>query len=728
MMKKSLSIILVLAISADLLLAATIQTAKASYANGEPIVVEVSGLPTPTNCDPVNPTTGNDCNWVGLFGAYDESQAQNLLAYKYISTTPSDSLTFAGLDDAMEYEARLFFNNDYVEQGFYNFPVISTEQEIEVKTIKEQYEVNEPITVSVSGLPGNSDDWLGLFYAFDGSEAQHLLQKVETGGKKDGDFTFSAGLNEAHFFEVRAFSKGTFNEEDYYPFEVISTVHPVTLCDVLQNPSFETDTNAWTVYGTNSLINGGYNSAKALSIKNGGLDQLSQEVTAVDTYQFNGHYKTVGKTDGIWLGMVFYDSDKELIMERSFFLNDVDSYTPFILNATSTPETKYIETWVWSSSEQNSGSLILDELHLSTSGCYTHTVASSLPPQGLSVDEVPQFVVLGFDDNTQAEGIDWVIDLFNTKSNSDGSDARVSFYLNTSGLHADDADGTALLASMQRLKNTTHEMGNHTDNHLRYLYQGNEEVFFQTLSTLGHDTWDERIQAASTDLIGLVGLVQNDIQGFRAPYLRYNAESMNVIKEKGFLYDCSIEEGYAPEFDGTNFRWPYELDEGSPGHDESWYGNRNNAQRVDIKTTQGLWELPNYVLMVPKDSETSSYGITTGFWNRLLTNMPYLEDHKVTGLDYNLWTIGKINKAEMLGLLKYNLDLRLSGNRAPFMFGTHSQYYTQAWADANVPNATLEEMKEAISSFVDYALSKEVVRMSTGVDIIEWCKDPQPLP
>jgi len=721
-----IKLLLILALSVNVMFAVTIHTGKESYAKGESIVVEVADLPKASKC---TAQKRSECSWVGLFYAFDESAPEHLVKYQYAGTSTSETFTFSGLNYAGEYEARVFYKDTYNEEGFYNFKVTDVQHPtVQVQTVKNTYEVNEAISVSFSNLPGNSNDWVGLFYAFDGSEQVHLLQKIETQGQTSGTVTF-VGLDEAHDFEVRAFANGTFTEEDYYPFTVVEAVKPVTPCNILQNSSFENNTNGWSVYGDNALVSGGYDGNKALKIKNGGLDQMSQKIIgAVDTYQFNGYYKTVGNTDGIWLGMGFYDNDKNFLFERSYFLKNVDTYTQFILNATATEDTKYIETWIWTSSEQNSGSAVFDSLKLSTSSCYNYALPSSLPPAGLKANQVPQFVVLGFDDNTKSEGIYWAMSLFENKYNKDGSAATTSFYVNTVGLREQgDDDPHALLTAMQGIIPAGHEIGSHTDNHHDMLDGESEDAFFSRIKKLSRAEWQERIDSATADLMHLVGIAKSDIKGFRAPYLLFNQHSMDIINEENFLYDCSIEDGYAPEFDGTNFRWPYQLNEGSPGHNESWYGNQENVDYVDIKTVEGLWELPSYPVMIPKDSECAAYNIPVGFWDRLKERLPYIDDYRMTGLDYNIWTLGGATKAEMLGLLKYNLDLRLSGNRAPFMFGTHSQYYTEEWADENAPNANVTQMRAALKEFVEYALSKDVVRIKTGKDIIEWCKNPQEL-
>ncbi len=319
-MRKSMKFLLLLLLSSNVLFGATIQTAKDSYARGEIITVNVTGLPKTKKCDPDK--ANNDCSWVGLFYAFDGSAPENLLDHRYATKDGDESFTFGGLGEAHEYEARVFFNNNYDEEGFYNFKVTATEKEIDVKTIKNSYQVGEAITVHIAGFPGNTNDWVGLFNAYDGSQASNLITKIETNGAKEGNFTLPA-LSKAAEYEVRAFVNGTFNEEDYYPFEVTAIPQPITPCNILQNSNFETDTTGWTVYGNNSLVNDAYKGNKALSIQNGGLDQMSQKITGdIDTYQFNGYYKTIGKTDGIWIGMVFYDTNKNYLFDKTIFLAD----------------------------------------------------------------------------------------------------------------------------------------------------------------------------------------------------------------------------------------------------------------------------------------------------------------------------------------------------------------------------------------------------------------------
>jgi len=98
---------------------------------------------------------------------------------------------------------------------------------------------------------------------------------------------------------------------------------------------------------------------------------------------------------------------------------------------------------------------------------------------------------------------------------------------------------------------------------------------------------------------------------------------------------------------------------------------------------------------------------------------------KITGFDYNLWVEFRMTKAEFLATMKYTLDLRLAGNRAPFMFGAHPDTYSSKYTA--VPNASLEERQQAIEEFLDYALSKPEVRFVPNQEILSWVRNPVPL-
>jgi hypothetical protein len=85
-----------------------------------------------------------------------------------------------------------------------------------------------------------------------------------------------------------------------------------------------------------------------------------------------------------------------------------------------------------------------------------------------------------------------------------------------------------------------------------------------------------------------------------------------------------------------------------------------------------------------------------------------------------------MTKAEVLATLKYSIDQRLAGNRAPFLFGAHTDYYSPKYTGA--PNATAEERQQAIEELIDWALTKPEVRVVSYGHVLDWVRNPTSLP
>ena len=361
---------------------------------------------------------------------------------------------------------------------------------------------------------------------------------------------------------------------------------------------------------------------------------------------------------------------------------------------------------------------------------------SQNPPGGLQPAQCPQFVVIGFDDNTKSDGINWVLDFLRDKKNPSGNGnpatyddtpVRTSFYCNTVGLstwHEDDP--ARLKTAFEKIVSDGHEMANHTFDHH---YKLNESVNWDwdllvaELDKYTVSQWEKSITEMDDTLTAFTSIPSSAVTGFRTPYLQYKNNSFIALSNLSVRYDCSIEEGAAGQFNGTNLRWPYTLDSGSPGHEESYYSTLIGS----LDPQPGLWEVPNHMVFVPSDAECPNYGIPAGLRAKIKSSISWFED-RITGFDYNLWdkepgTGANLNKAEMLAILKYNLDKRYSGNRAPFMFGAHTQYYVGDWAGSNATE-TAANMRTAIEGFITYALSKSDVRIVPADKIIDWCRNP----
>ena len=122
------------------------------------------------------------------------------------------------------------------------------------------------------------------------------------------------------------------------------------------------------------------------------------------------------------------------------------------------------------------------------------------------------------------------------------------------------------------------------------------------------------------------------------------------------------------------------------------------------------------------------YGVNYSIRNKMhgIASWFDVESGKVTGLDYNLWVQFSTTKAEWLAIMKYTLDQRLAGNRAPMTIGTHTDIYSSKYTAAQ--GSTPEERQQAVAEFIDYALSKSAVRVVSNKQILDWVRNPVPLP
>ena len=185
-------------------------------------------------------------------------------------------------------------------------------------------------------------------------------------------------------------------------------------------------------------------------------------------------------------------------------------------------------------------------------------------------------------------------------------------------------------------------------------------------------------------------------------------------------YDCSIEEGNQSDQDGTNYFWPYTLHKGSPGYASA----PRNVGAAAVGDFPGLWELPQYAVIVPPDEACEKYGVESGFRDRMKATQSYfdVEDGKITSFDYNLWYEFEMTKAEFVATLSYTFDLRIKGNRVPFFMGVHSDEYAEFGEEAE--NATYEERREAIVEFIEHVLTHEDTRLVSAKQVLDWLREP----
>jgi hypothetical protein len=314
---------------------------------------------------------------------------------------------------------------------------------------------------------------------------------------------------------------------------------------------------------------------------------------------------------------------------------------------------------------------------------------STAPPGGLAIDNVPLLVGIGFDDNAYEDGMQWILDFMKSKMNPkgrgdactfDGTPARVTFFINSHvGITTD-----VLKGLHGRAYREGHEDGNHTDTHAESLQQNPDKA-----------VWNKEISTCNDYLVSL-GVPRASIVGFRTPFLQQSEATFEAVVEQKFRYDSSIEHYYGV----GGFDWPYTLDAGK----DMTHTYLTNPQ----KSYPGLWEMPVNELMLN----------TTGY-------------SAVTGLDYNMWIVMKMNRRQFVDTLKANLDIRLKGgtspaNRAPLLFGGHTDLYSRLNADANATaSASVDDRRAAVEEFIDYALSyNAAVRLVPYAEVLHWMQAP----
>ena len=372
--------------------------------------------------------------------------------------------------------------------------------------------------------------------------------------------------------------------------------------------------------------------------------------------------------------------------------------------------------------------------------------ASSNPPFGLNPKDVPQLISFTFDDNTYSGlpgsgaegGLRFIIDELTSHG------AAGTIYLKANNIAENPLEDDSLVKKACReAYEKGFEIGSHTYSHphgLDFIEDGGKTIRKPVLTK---DDWKKEIEKFVDTVTkpwnpdvkehqsqyGL-GIDASEIVGHRTPFLEYNDGAYSALDELGIEYEAAAEEGWQPEQDGTNFFWPYTLDEGC--FCDSWVAeNFFDGAEPLIGKHPGLWILPCYVMLIPPDDKCAEYGTTPGLRKRLKEANPYFDEEsgKITGVDWNIWFEYFMSKEDALASLKYSFDLRYNGNRCPWPFAFHSDIYSDKYdindlegEDPAKIKANAAQRREAFSEFLEYVLSKPDVKIVTSAQMLEWLK------
>lgn len=114
----------------------------------------------------------------------------------------------------------------------------------------------------------------------------------------------------------------------------------------------------------------------------------------------------------------------------------------------------------------------------------------------------------------------------------------------------------------------------------------------------------EEVNGNLIALNALAGIPMSALKGFRAPFLNYSRETLQILYDSKFLYDSSSAASVPVTDPDTDAFWPYTLD----------YGMANNCLEVPgtckgEPKLPGFWEIPMYA-----------------FFDKLGVNGPHLMD------------------------------------------------------------------------------------------------------
>ena len=320
------------------------------------------------------------------------------------------------------------------------------------------------------------------------------------------------------------------------------------------------------------------------------------------------------------------------------------------------------------------------------------TLPSQNPPAGLAANKVPQFVLLGSDDNHQANGMAFFRQLLSGRKNPagtgnaatfDGLPMSMSFYIIGTNIYGPNINSVGHRDEYMALYNAGHEIGNHAfDNNPQSTYAG-------WMKSLG-DT-----DAAIERMLQEYGISQAEINararvrsGIRAPQDGFNAGFFQATRDLGYNYTNSTVTGHDSNLPPW---WPGTLDNGWLGF--ATWDNRQTG------SWPGWWEIPQDYLVT-----NATTGATGGYCDKDYFEAPL----NMTGAQY-------------LEYLKNTFLRQYNGNRSPFSICVHSQDWG---SDSNNNNSLLVERRQAMTDFVNWLQTYSDARVVSHAQLLDWMKNP----
>ena len=286
------------------------------------------------------------------------------------------------------------------------------------------------------------------------------------------------------------------------------------------------------------------------------------------------------------------------------------------------------------------------------------------PPGGLLPSQIPQIMVMSFDDSVSSASWDCVQGVLTNHFNPNGNPIKATFFVSL--------DGKVDYCLIQNIYAAGNEIAVHTMSHTT-----------DTNSTAA--TWRSEIVGCRKAISDLAQIPRDEIVGFRAPYLLPNDNAFRILQERDFLYDSSFPED-ASRLSRSNSAmiWPYTLQDGL-------FQNTVSNRMPVSPYYPDLFEIPLWCLFSPSQTVVTAMDPPDSYTSNQVAT---------------LW--------------KSNFLAHYQGNRAPMSLDLHG-VSTNHWLSSPPDTAWRHD---ALNDFIEWALAFSNVYFITYHDMLNFMQAP----
>lgn len=287
-------------------------------------------------------------------------------------------------------------------------------------------------------------------------------------------------------------------------------------------------------------------------------------------------------------------------------------------------------------------------------------------PSHLQTHDIPQMVMLTFDDAVNSENIEFYRNLLNGKRlNPNGCPISATFFVSH--------DWTDY-KMVRELYLAGHEIADHSISH---------RLPREWWRKATYRDWETELVGQRKNIASKSGVPKFEVRGVRVPFLELGGDTQfEVMSDRAFLYDSSFLTGPYNDRDWRLPSWPYTLE----FYPELEFCDSDNCPKSNFS---GIWEVP---------------------LNRWIGI-----DGQACSMVDGCSTQALQNKNDALRYLWKNFNRHFGKNRAPLGINVHADWFK------------VDYRFEAMQEFLDGILDLHDVYLVSVYQVIEWMRRPTSL-